>query len=126
MSIFWKIVTIGIVVVLAFDTIASFASISLNFPYEYASVGSGLIYCTIGYLVFRCCGLARSIGAALLVELVDATLGWFISWQIGPGALPSEQATIPIIAVTIVTVLVFAIICAFVGAIIARMLHGRR
>ena len=125
MSKFWKIVVSGIVAVLVFDTAASFASAGLGFRYEYASVGSALIYGIIGYLAFRRCGLNRAISAALLVELVDATLGWFISWQIGPGALPVEQATTPVIGVTIVTVLIFAAVCALIGAAIARLLHGR-
>ena len=126
MSEFWKLVAFGVVAVLTFDTVASFASIEFSFSYTYASVGSVLIYGTIGYITFRRYGFPRAIGAALLVELVDATLGWFISWQIGPGALPIAQATPVIIATSIVFVLLFAAVCALVGAAIARVLHGRR
>ena len=126
MSPFWKIVSFGVAAVLVFDTAASFASIGLGFPYAYASVGSVLIYALVGYFTFRRLGLVRAIGAAVLVELVDATLGWFISWQIGPGALPADQATTPIIATTIVLVVIFAAVCALIGSATARMLHGPR
>lgn len=123
---FWKIVGLGVLAVLAFDTAASFASVSFGFPYEYAAVGSVLIYATVGYLVFRRRGFFSAVGAALLVEVVDATLGWYISWQIGPGALPAEQATTAVIATTIVFVLIFAAVCAVIGSAIARAVHGPR
>ncbi len=126
MSKFWNIVGAGVLAALAFDTVASFASLSLGFPYAYASVGSIAIYATVGYVAFRQWSLARAVGAALLVEVVDATLGWYISWKIGPGALPIEQATPAIIAVSIVFVLVFAAACAIVGAAAARVIHGAR
>lgn len=123
---FWKIVGLGVLAVLAFDTVASFASVGFGFPYEYAAVGSILIYATVGYLVFRRLGLFNAVGAALLVEVVDATLGWYISWQIGPGALPAGQATTAVIATTFVLVLIFAAVCAVIGSAIARVVHGPR
>ena len=123
---FWKIVRLGVLAVLTFDTVASFASVGFGFPYEYAAVGSVLIYGTVGYVVFRRLGLLSAVGAALLVEVVDATLGWYISWQIGPGALPAEQTTTAVIATTIVFVLIFAAVCAVIGSAIARAVHGPR
>ena len=125
MNKLWKIVSTGIVAVLLFDTAASLAAKGLGFPFAYASIGSVLIYAMVGYFAYRRSGLVRAIGAAVLVELVDATLGWFISWQIGPGALPTDQVTPPIIATTVVTVLVFSAVCALIGAAIARVVHGR-
>ena len=126
MSHFWKVVLLGAITVLAFDTAASWAAKELGFPYTYASVGSALIYVIVGYFIFRQFGVVRAIGAALVVAIVDATLGWFISWQIGPGAPPADQATVPIIAVTMVFLFVFAAACAAIGSAIARVLHGRR
>ena len=126
MSAFWKIVGLGVLAVLAFDTAASFASTSFGFPYKNAAIGSVLIYITVGYLVFRRSGFFSAIGAALLIEVVDATLGWYISWQIGPGALPVEQATIAVIATAIVIVFIIAAACAVIGSIIARAVHGSR
>jgi len=123
---FWKIVGYGVLAVLVFDTAASFASINFGFPYTYAAVGSVLIYAMVGYFVFRHRGFFSAIGAALLVEVVDATLGWYISWQIGPGALPAGQATTAVIATTIVFVLFFAAVCAVIGSAIARAVHGPR
>lgn len=119
-------VIVGALIVIAFDTIASLASLAFGFPYMYAIVGSMVIYSTVGYLGFRRWGLGRAVGAALLIELVDATLGWFISWKIGPGALPEEHMTPAVIIATIVFVLIFAVVCALAGSAVARALHGPR
>lgn len=126
MNQFWRVVGLGAVSVLVFDTVASLASKGLGFPYGYASIGSVLIYCAVGYFVFRRWSLIRAVGAAILVELVDATLGWFISWQIGPGALPIDQVSSTIIVTTLVSVFVFAVLCALVGSAIARVVYGPR
>ena len=126
MSEFWKLSGLGVIGVLLFDTVASFASIGFQFTYSYASVGSVLIYSTIGYIAFRRYGLALAIMAAILAGLADATLGWFISWKIGPGALPNEQATISLIASSITFVIIASVVCALLGAAISRVLHGRR
>ena len=123
---FWRLVGLGVVAVLIFDTAASFASLWFGFPYEDAVFGSILVYSTIGYLGFRGAGLKSSVGAALLVELVDVTLGWGISWWIGPGALTEGQWMAPLIAVAIVFVFIFSVFCACVGAGVARVMHGPR
>ncbi|MGZ0079705.1 hypothetical protein [Methylomonas sp. YC3] len=126
MSPLWRIIGLGVIAVLVFDTTASFAALAVGFPYAYASIGSFVIYTLVGYFAFRRCGLFRAIGAAVLVELVDATLGWFISWQIGPGALPEDQVTTSIVATTLVLVLVFAVACSIIGSTVARVAHGPR
>ena len=126
MNIFWKIVGYGVLAVLAFDTTASFASVNFGFSYGYAIVGSVLIYAMVGYFVFRHRGFFSAIAAALLVEVVDATLGWYISWQIGPGALPAGQATIAVIATIIALAFFLAVVCAGIGSAIARAVHGPR
>jgi hypothetical protein len=123
---FWKTVGLGVLAVLTFDTAASLASLYFGFSYGSAAVGSVLIYTFIGYRVFRHGGLLAAVVAALLVELVDATLGWYISWQIGPGAIPRDQVTVSAIATTVALVHIFAAVCALFGSGIARALHGPR
>ena len=126
MNQFLKIVGAGMAAILVFDIAASFASKGLGFPYSYASFGSMLIYASVGYFSFLHFRLSSAIGAAVLVGLVDATLGWFISWQIGPGALPAEQASTIVIVTTIVFVIIFAAVCTVIGSAVARILHGSR
>jgi hypothetical protein len=126
MSQFWKIICLGAVAVLVFDTVASLASKELGFFYGYASIGSVLIYGSVGYFSYRKWGIGRAVGAAILVELVDATLGWSISWYIGPGALPTDQISTLVIVTTLAFAIAFAVICSLIGSAIARVLHGPR
>ncbi|APW41772.1 hypothetical protein [Rhodoferax saidenbachensis] len=126
MSPFWKIFGLGAVAVLIFDTVASLASNGLGFPYGYAAIGSVLIYAVVGYFAFRRGGLIWVVGAAVLVALVDATLGLYISGQIGPGALPTDRFSIPVIATVLVSAFIFSVLSALVGSALARVLHGHR
>ena len=82
--------------------------------------GSALICGVIGYLVFRQRGFFTTVGAALLVGIVDATLGWYISWEIGSGMFLAEQATIPEMVITILIILVLTVIYAAIGSAIAK------
>ena len=126
MNFFWRLVATGIAVVLAFDVAAALASVLIGYPYEYASAGSVLIYATAGYRAFRGAGLKAAIGAALCIEAADATLGWALSWWIGPGALPEDQRTTLFIAVSIAFAFLFAALCAGGGAGLARLIGGPR
>ena len=83
-----RIALIGAAAVVAFDTLASFAARSAGIPYVWASLGSLFLYAAVGYLAART-SLNRQVRAAALaglaVGLTDATVGWFVSWVIGPG-----------------------------------------
>lgn len=114
----------GAVVVLVFDTIASFASLALGFEYSDAAAGSVVIYAGIGYFAYRVGGIGASLKAALLVEVVDATLGWGISWVIGPGAPDQEEMTVVILAFTMLLLFAFAACCGLLGGGAARLIHG--
>ena len=121
---FWKITGLGVLAILVFDTLASLASLKFGFPYTNAIIGSILIYITIGYLMFRKGGFFVAIGSALLVQAVDGTFGWYISWQIGPGAMPPENVNITVLITIFVYVLIFAAVCSAIGTAIAFLLHG--
>ena len=112
--------------VLIFDTTASFASVALGFSYAYAATGSVLIYVTIGYLAFRTRGVGGSVQAALLVQLVDAAVGWPISWVIGASVVPADQLGLVSVAITLIAVAIFAVVCGLLGAGAARLVHGKR
>ena len=83
MSPYLKVLLLGCGAVLAFDALASLASVAFGFPYVYAGVGSFLIYLLVGAAAVRYVSVRRSALTGALVGLVDATLGWAISWQIG-------------------------------------------
>ena len=80
-----RIVVFGLIAVVAFDVLASLASRKLSFWYGYATIGSWLIYVTVGLLAGRVASVRAATAAGAAVGFVEATLGWAISWLIGPG-----------------------------------------
>ena len=114
------IVAAGALSVILLDMVGSFASLRFGFNYGILSVGSFIIYGVIGYAVMSASGrLRESIAAAVAVGAVDATLGWFLSWKIGPGEIPNAP-----LATIVVTALVVAVVIAgaagAIGAWLAR------
>ena len=101
---------------LAFDAAASVASVALQFPYQYASVGSALIYVAFTFLAARKFGFWRGVLMGAALGCVDATLGWAISWAIGPGRVPPEQISLGIWAFTLASVVGIGTICGLIGA----------
>ena len=121
------IIAAGALSVILFDVVGSFASLRFGFNYEILSVGSFIIYGIIGYAVMSASGrLSRSILAAVAVGAVDATLGWFLSWKIGPGELPKAPLA-TIIVTALVVAFVFAGVAGVIGAWLAKSIgkHGR-
>lgn len=119
------LVLVGAGAVILFDAASSAASIALKSPYVYAAFGSMLIYAGLGYLAYRIGGVRTTLGIALLVGLVDSTLGWGVSWVIGPGALPVSQRSAPIIVIAGVFAIATDVLASLLGAGVARVSGGR-
>ena len=87
-----RVVVLGSAAVLIFDILASLASRQFGFAYARASVGSYLIYLAIGFFAARA-SASNAVGVAAVVAgiagLVDASVGWVVSWALGPGRLPN-------------------------------------
>jgi hypothetical protein len=80
----------GSIAVIVFDAAGSYPSIKFGFPYTKLALGSFCIYGCVG-------GLAAHLGtvfvgalAAGAVAMADATIGWAISWHMGPGRIPGR------------------------------------
>ena len=101
-----KLILFGGPAIVAFDTLASSASLLLCFPYAKASFVSTLIYGITGFMATRIGGWKLVLAAGAALGLVDATLGWGVSWLSGPGKPPTglaiTPATWPIIAATVI------------------------
>lgn len=76
--------------VIAFDAIASAASRLLDFSYSYATLGSAVLYIVLTYLAARRYGLRVALLLGAAMGLVDVTIGWAVSWAIGPGRISIE------------------------------------
>lgn len=110
----------GALGVLTLDTIGALASRRFGFRYAVLAPASFLIYGLVGYVAGRY-GRSELVGAVAgsLVGLVDATLGWWIAWRIGPGRLPEDDATATSLIRAAGTTVLVATLLGVVGAAIA-------
>jgi hypothetical protein len=97
-----RLTLLGCVAVVAFDALASVAADGLDFEYANLWPLSLAIYVLFSFLVARRArSLKAGLGAGALVALVDATIGWAVSWWIGPGAPDSGVDDAAAIALTV-------------------------
>jgi hypothetical protein len=71
--------------VLALSLIGSLASQTLGFEYSLLAPVSLIVYVAIGAYVGLGARVSQAAIVGAVVGLIDATLGWAISWVIGPG-----------------------------------------
>ena len=93
---------IGALAVLAFDLIGSILSRAIGFDYTLLAFGSLVIYAAVGIFASRDFFLLGPIAAGI-VGLVDSTLGWYLSWVIGPGKVEDLSPEIALLTVLFVT-----------------------
>jgi len=87
------VIAVGCLAVLAFDLLGATASRWLRFPYSRLVTGSYAIYTATGVVAAHIGPVWTGIVAGAIVAFVDATIGWAISWWIGPGC-PSAAASL--------------------------------
>jgi hypothetical protein len=90
MSVIILILVVGALAVLTLDTIGSIAARQFGFRYGSLRIISWLIWFGTGFFAARYTSVSLSPVAGGSVALIDATLGWYISWLIGPGRPKSE------------------------------------
>jgi ribose/xylose/arabinose/galactoside ABC-type transport system permease subunit len=101
-----RLTLFGCVAVVAFDATASLAAERLAFEYANLWPASLAIYGLFAFLVARrAVSVKAGLAAGALVAFADATLGWAVSWWIGPGAPdPGDNDDGASIALTVVVV----------------------
>ncbi len=97
----------GMAAVVVFDALGSVASKQLGFSYALLIPGSLLIYGAVAALVASRRDWVTGLLAAMAMAITDLTLGWAVSWLIGPGKPPGGFTAVTIVG---------AIMTAFVGA----------
>jgi hypothetical protein len=121
MSNLFRVVLLAGLGVIVFDTLGSLAALTWDFPYSSLLAGSLLIYGAAGFFATRVAGFLRGAVVAGSVGLIDATIGWMVSWLIGPGRLPPGEIAVPSIISTIVFVIILAAGVGIVGGALARV-----
>lgn len=117
----------GVVVVVAFDAIASVVSRSTGIPYERATYGSWVLYTVLGYIAGRASpstALKSAALAGVIIGLGDATLGWATSWALGPGRVAGGVSAVQWSFVAVIVTLL-AIGFGALGGSFARMQNSR-
>ena len=107
------------VVIVAFDAAAALAARRMGFNYTLATIGSVLIYATSGFFAARTGGVDATVKLGAIAALTDATLGWRVSWLIGPGRLPGGKLTPNEWASSAAFLVVLAVACAWAGGWVA-------
>ncbi len=114
----------GMVAVLLFDALGSFASKLLGFSYVLLTPGSILIYGIVAALVARRREWLVGLFAAILMAFTDVTAGWAVSWLIGPGK-PEGGLTTVVVVGAVMTAVVLGGVAGAIGAWIGVRTMGR-
>jgi len=105
-----KILVFGAVVVVGYDTLASIISLLTGIRYDVFALGSFLISLTFGFLLARKTKWYYGALSGAVNGLTEATLGWAISWSIGPGK--------PDFATDGVMIVIIAVLAINIGAVL--------
>jgi hypothetical protein len=117
-----SVVAIGCLAVLVFDALGATASRWLRFRYSRLAPGSYALYSATSVVAAHLGPAWIGVVAGAAVALVEATIGWAISWWIGPGrpSAPialSRARVIRIIALVTLTGAAFGLVGALVAAL---------
>jgi hypothetical protein len=113
-----RIILAGTLGIVLFDGLASLASRSFGFPYVYATAGSWLIYAMVGFAIGRIAPVSYAAAGVAVVALAESTIGWWLSWIVGPGRTKSGTINSAQVITAIVTVVVIgALIGSAAGAL---------
>jgi hypothetical protein len=105
--------------IIIFDVVASFASRWLNVDYTMFGLVSLCLYLISGYLGCKFYGFLSGIIAGLITGFTDSTIGWLLSYAIGP-CIPFGQPhfTFPLVLIVVVIVILEATILGSFGALL--------
>lgn len=119
-----RVALLGAAAIVAFDLLASLAAREIGFSYARASIGSYIIYFAIGFFAARASGASPLRAAAIAGAAggaIDATIGWAVSWIVGPGRLPhGAQLTVSRWLIVAIFVTVLAACLATLGGLAGR------
>ncbi len=120
-----RLLALGAVVVLAFDTVGATASRLLGFRYSILTIGTYIIYGTACFRIGQRAGILQAVLGGAMLGLLDATLGWRISWAIGPSRLPGGAPSPAQLVNAILSVVVLGALLGLVGGAFGWTLRSR-
>jgi uncharacterized membrane protein len=112
------ILPVAVLAVLVLDTVGSLASRRYGFRYGSLTLISWALRIATGFFAARYGTIKISFFAGGAVALIDATLGWYISWKIGPGR-PQGEITSDLLVNTVLVVTLTGAALGFIGGLLA-------
>jgi hypothetical protein len=117
----WQVILIFGFIAIVFDGIWSTVAQAKGYTYSKGTWISFLIYTTAGVVAKQNGSLINGSMSGAGVAGIEATIGWWVSWMIGPGRLPdtfSKEARSKAIFQTIVFVMLTGALFGILGAFI--------
>jgi hypothetical protein len=120
------IILVGVAVLVLMDVIGALTGRPLGFPYPQLGVVSLLIYFGVGALVSWRGTFSDGLAAAIIVGLLDGTVGPLAAWMAGPGPMDQTVTEPGIFAYQIAIVTGTAAGLGLLGAAAGTWLERRR
>jgi hypothetical protein len=115
------ILIFGLIAIL-FDGVWSVVAKTKGYSYSKGAWVSSLIFAFAGGVAMKNGNFYSGFIAGIGVAAIDATVGWWVSWVIGPGRLPekiSKSARTRAIVKAIIFVLIMGALLGMLGAFVA-------
>ena len=120
------ILLVGAAVLVLMDVVGALTGRPLGFPYPRLGVVSLLVYFGVGAIGAWRGSFSDGLAAAILVGLLDGTLGPLAAWIVGPGPVDQAVAEPGIFAYQIAVMTGTAAAVGLIGAVAGSWLERRR
>jgi hypothetical protein len=120
------ILLVGAAVLVLMDVVGALTGRPLGFPYPRLGVVSLLVYFGVGALGAWRGSFSDGLATAILVGLLDGTLGPLAAWIVGPGPVDQTVTEPGIFAYQIAVVTGTAAAIGLIGALTGGWLGRRR
>jgi hypothetical protein len=120
------IILVGVAVLVLMDVVGALTGRPLGFPYPRLGVVSLLVYFGVGAIGAWRGSFSDGLAAAIVVGLLDGTLGPVAAWIVGPGPVDQAVAEPGIFAYQIAVVTGTAAAVGLIGVLAGSWLERRR
>jgi hypothetical protein len=120
------IILIGVAVLVLMDVVGAITGRPIGFPYPRLGAISLLIYFAVGAFASWRRGFSGGLAAAIIVGLLDGTVGPLAAWMVGPGPVAQTVTEPGIFAYQIAIVTGTAAALGLIGAAAGTWLERRR